>query len=264
MHTPLARSAARATARRLVHIVTIAFTSVAASLLAPAPAAAQEACSCAAPTFPARWSVFVSTGAATFETANINALLGAAGFFAVSDDAIGFGGGGFGSFGPLRIGAEHMRLDGGAESTPGGLSARVEASYTTVTLGWDLRPRGRLSIAPTLGVGRGSYVLTVGDRNGGAPVPASPAPTFDEILDAPGTSSRIAGGHWVFEPMLAADLLVVRGSSQRRGITIGARAGYRVAPNRPDWEYRGTAAAGGPIDQAKGPIVRLTVGVGGR
>ncbi len=241
-----------------------ALTVMLAMAFAPRPAGAQADCSCASTVWPARWSVFVSTGAATFETSQINALLGTAGYFAVSDDAIGFGGGGFGSFGPLRIGAEHVRLDGGEESTPAGLSARIEASYTIVTLGWDLRPRGRMSIAPTLGVGRGSYVLTLGDRNGGPSVPLSPAPTFDEILDAPGTSSRIAGGHWVFEPMLAAELLVVRGSSQRRGITIGARAGYRVAPNRPDWEYRGTAAAGGPIDQAKGPILRLTVGVGGR
>lgn len=232
--------------------------------LAPSAAGAQGACSCPAPTFPARWSVFLSTGGATFETSQINALLGTAGFLAVSNDAIGFGGGGFGSFGPMRIGAEHVRLDGGEESGPTGLSARIEASYTTLTLGWDLRPRGRLSLAPTVGVGRGSYVLTVGDRSGGATTPAAPPPTFTEILDAPGRSSRIAGGHWVFEPMLAGELLVVRSASQRRGITIGARAGYRVAPNRPDWAYRGKAVAGGPIDQAKGPILRLTVGVGGR
>ena len=232
--------------------------------IAPYRSAAQATCSCAVPTYPARWSIFLTTGGSTFETSQSNVLLGAAGYFAVSNDAVGFGGGGFGSFGPLRIGAEHVRLDGGEESTPTGLSARIEALYTTVTVGWDFRPRGRLSIAPTLGVGRGSYVLTVGDRNGGTIAPAVPPPTFGEILDAPGQSSRIAGRHWVFEPMLAGELLVVRSASQRRGITIGARAGYRVAPNRPDWEYRGNRATGGPIDQANGPILRLTVGVGGR
>ena len=121
-----------------------------------------------------------------------------------------------------------------------------------------------MSVAPTIGVGRGNYVLTVGDRNGGATAPTAPPPTFSEILDAPGRSSRIAGGQWVFEPMLAGEVLVVRSESQRRGIAIGARVGYRVAPNRPDWEYRGNAVAGGPIDRARGPIVRVTVGVGGR
>lgn len=245
--------------------VRAALVSVATLLTLAAPSArAQQACDCATPFFPARWSVFVSTGGATFTVDQINGHLATNGFAAVSNDAIGFGGGGFGSFGPLRLGAEHVRLDGGSESTAAGLSARIEASYTTLTLGWDLRPRGRLSVAPTLGVGRGNYVLTVGDRNGGATVPASPAPTFAEVVADPGRESRIEGKHWVFEPMLAADLLVVRSAARRRGITIGARVGYRVAPNRPDWEYRGSAVTGGPVDQAKGPIVRLTVGVGGR
>lgn len=222
-----------------------------------------QRCDCSSPVFPTRWSVFVSIAGATAETATINAQLAPAGYFAVSDDAVGFGVGGFTSFGPLRIGAEHVRLDAGEESTPAGRSARLEATYSMLTVGWDLRPRGRLSLAPTLGAGRGSYVLTVGDRAGGA-APPSPPPTFDEILAAPGRSSRISGGHWIYEPMLAADLLVVRASGARRGITLGARAGYRIAPNRPDWRYRGEVASGGPVDQAKGPILRLTLGVGGR
>lgn len=231
-------------------------------LAVPGLLSAQK-CDCVDPIHPARWSVFASVAGATMQTATINAALGPAGYFAVSDDAVGIGVGGFTSFGPLRLGAEHVRLDAGEESTPAGRSARLEASYTTLTVGWDVRPRGRLSVAPTLGVGRGAYVLTVGDRSGGA-TPASPPPTFAEILSLPGTSSRLSGGHWIYEPMLAADLLVVRSAAARRGVTLGLRAGYRIAPNRPDWEYRGTAASGGPVDQAKGPILRLTVGVGGR
>ena len=47
-------------------------------------------------------------------------------FAAVADDAYGFWPGGYGSFGPLRLGVEHVRLDAGEESTPAGLFARVE------------------------------------------------------------------------------------------------------------------------------------------
>lgn len=230
---------------------------------APGVIGAQD-CACGAPVYPARWSVFASTGGGLVQTDGINTLLGAASYFAVSDDAIGFGGGAFTSWGPLRLGAEHVRLDAGSESTPGGRSARLEAQYTTLVVGWDLRPRGRLSLAPSLGVGRGSFDLTVGDRAGGAAAPTTPAPTFAEVLASPGTESRIRGAHWVYEPMLAVELLVVRQHAQRRGITVGVRAGYRVAPNRPDWTYHGVAVSGGPVDQAAGPIVRLTIGVGGR
>lgn len=234
-----------------------------AALLVAPPAVAQE-CDCPTPLFPARWSVFVSTGGALLETSAINQRLAAEGYAALSRDAIAIGGGAYGSFGPLRLGVEHVRLDAGAESTPGGLSARLGSVYTTFTVGWDVVPRRRYGIVPTLGVGRGSYRVTVGDRNGGPAVPTTPPPTFDEVLAAPGSSSRIAGGHWILEPMLAADLLVARTADASRGITLGVRAGYRIAPNRPDWEYRGAAASGGPVDQAKGPIVRLTFGVGGR
>ena len=117
--------------RTAPHLRTL-LLATALTLTAPM-AAAQQACDCAVPFFPARWSVFVSTGGGTFTVDGINGVLATGGFAAVSNDAIGFGGGGFGSFGPLRIGAEHVRLDGGSETTPAGLSARIEASYTTLT-----------------------------------------------------------------------------------------------------------------------------------
>ena len=248
---------ARSTALTAAAVLATAFVSA-------APPAAAQPCDCRAPLFPARWSLFVSAGGGLLETTAINARLDAEGYATVSDDAIAFGVGGYGSFGPLRIGLEHVRLDAGEESTAGGLFARLEASYSAITIGWDVVPHSRYSIVPTLGVGRGSYVLTVGDVAGGATAPASPPPTFDDVLAAPGESARLAGGHWIVEPMLAADLLLTRSEVRARGITLGVRAGYRIAPNRPDWEYRGARASGGPIDQAKGPILRVTIGVGGR
>jgi hypothetical protein len=257
----MARSWIRLLAGAVVQTAAPVSALVAALLCAPSLAA--QSCDCPAPLFPARWSLFVSTGGALLETTTINERLSTGGYAAVSDDAIGFGAGGYGSFGPLRIGLEHVRLDAGEESTSGGRFARLEASYTAITFGWDIIPRSRYSVVPTLGVGRGSYVLTVGDIAGGAATPAPPPPTFDQVLAAPGESARLAGGHWVYEPMIVADLLLTRAPERSRGITFGVRAGYRVAPNRPDWEYRGERASGGPVDQAKGPIVRLTIGVGG-
>lgn len=234
---------------------------VVASLAAAVPVRAQG-CDCAAP--PPRWSVFGSFGAAMLEVGSINAHLTPRAYPALSRDAISFGGGGFISFGELKLGAEHVRLDAGEESGANGRFASLAASYTMATVGWELRSGARLSVAPTVGVGRGSYVVTVGDRAGGPAPGGPPSPTFDEIADAPGSGSRISGASWLVEPSLAADLLVLRGAGQRRGITLGARVGYRIAPNRPEWEYRGERATGGPVDQAKGPIVRFTLGIGGR
>ncbi|MBX7117379.1 MAG: hypothetical protein K1X31_00130 [Gemmatimonadaceae bacterium] len=242
----------------------LAATALALALTAATPPVARaQSCDCPAPVYPARWSVFLATGAGTMETTTLNALLaGAGGYYALSDDAISLGVGGYTSFGPLRLGAEYVQLVAGRESAPSGRHAWLESRYAMATVGWDLRPFGRLSLAPTLGVGRGQYVLGVGDRAGGAP--AAGTPTFPELLADPGTETTIAGGHWIYEPMIAADLVVVRLRGQRGGITIGARAGYRIAPNRPEWRARGEAVAGGPVDQAKGPILRITFGIGGR
>jgi hypothetical protein len=237
-------------------------TLAAVSTLLPVGARAQS-CSCEAPPA-ARWSVFASAGAGLVDAVSTNAHLTPLGYPALSRDAVAVGAGGFISFGELKLGLEHVRLDAGEESGANGLSARLTGSYTTATVGWELRPGARVSLAPTLGVGRGHYSVEVADRAGGATPPASPPPTFDEVAAAPGRGSTLGGAHWVFEPQLAAELLVLRRASDRLGITIGARVGYRVAPNRPDWEYRGERAAGGPVDQAKGPIARLTIGLGGR
>lgn len=230
--------------------------------LTPALARAQR-CDCGPPP-PAGWSVFVSAGAGLVSTSSTNTHLTPFGYPSLSRDAVAFGGGGTFSFGELKLGAEHVRLDAGEESGTSGFAARLRASYTVATIGWELRPTPRVSIAPTLGVGRGSYVVELADRNGGAGPPTSPAPTFDEVAASPGAASTVKGGHWVFEPQLAGEMLVLRRPSDRFGITIGARIGYRIAPNRPDWEYRGERATGGPTDQAKGPIARLTIGIGGR
>lgn len=210
----------------------------------------------------AGWSVYATTGAAALKTGDMNQRLTAAGYFSLSEDAVVFGGGGYGTFGDLKLGAEHIRMDGGEEGNPNGREAKIEAYYTTVTLGYEMRPASRVSLTPTLGIGRGSYVVKVGDRNGGT-VPADRDPTFDELLATPGRLSTISGGHWLYEPALASDILIVRQKGQKIGLVLGVRAGYRIAPNRADWHLGDRKVVGGPIDQAKGPIFRLTLGIGG-
>lgn len=210
----------------------------------------------------AGWAVYATTGAAALKTADMNVRLAAAGYYALSEDAVAFGGGGYGTFGDLKLGAEHIRMDGGEEGNPSGREAKIEAYYTTVTLGYELRPASRVSLTPKLGIGRGSYVVKVGDRNGGS-VPTNRDPTFDEILATPGRLSTITGGHWLYEPALSSDILIVRHAGQKLGLILGVHAGYRIAPNRADWHLGGRKVVGGPIDQAKGPIFRLNIGIGG-
>ncbi len=228
---------------------------------APATGAAQS-CDCPA-TPPPLWSVFGSAGASFVQVSSINAHLTPLGYSTLSRDATAFGVGGQMSFGELVLGAEYLSLDAGEESNTAGQAARLTARYVLVSIGREYRLHPRLRVAPALGIGRGTYAVTVSDPSTTAPA-VTPPPTFDEVLAAPGNSSRLSGSQWVFEPMLGGEVLVLRSPRDRRGIVIGAKLGYRLAFNRPDWEYRGRRASGGPVDQLDGPILRVTLGAGGR
>lgn len=231
-----------------------------AALMAGSSTMSAQACDCPA-TPPPLWSAFVSAGASFLQVSSINAHLTPLGYSTLSRDATSFGVGGQFAFGELVLGAEYLSLDAGEESNPAGQAARLTARYFLLSIGREYRLHPRLRVAPALGIGRGTYAVTVSDPSTTAP---TGTPTFDEVLAAPGDRSRLAGAQWVFEPMLGGELLVLRSPSDRRGIVIGAKLGYRLAFNRPDWEYRGRRASGGPVDQLDGPIVRITLGVGGR
>lgn len=243
-------------------LLLLVLTLLPAGARAQAAGTRSQSCACATPA-PARWSVFGSAGASLLQVTSVNGHLGPAGYATVSGDAISFGLGGHFSFGELRLGAEYLGLDAGEESTPAGQRARLEARYVLATAGWELRPLARLSVMPTLGIGRGALAVTLADP-GTTALPADPAPSFDDVVASPGAGSRLTGAQWVFEPMLALELLVLRNREDRVGITIGARAGYRMAFNRPEWEYRGARASGGPVDQLEGATLRVTIGIGGR
>ncbi len=235
-----------------------------AALLFAAPLARAQECGCAPAAFPAKWTVYATTGAALLEVASTNAHLGAAGLPSVSNDAMGFGIGALYAAGPLRFGAEYLWLDAGRESTSSGLSVRLASTQAVLLLGYSLFRLKGVSIVPTFGVGHATQRLVIGDRAGGATPAPTPPPTFDEVLVSPGRSSRLDGGQWMWESLIAVDAVVPTRPGAEWGVTLGARAGYRLGPNRPEWEYRGKATSGGSVDQATGPVVRLIIGFGRR
>ena len=238
--------------------------SALALVLCSAGSLPAQVCTCSPEMFPAKWAAYASTGLGVLEVSSTNNHLAGAGLPSVSDGAMGFGLGGYYVVGPLRLGAEHVWLDAGRESTPGGLSSRLASSHTLVSIGYTLLTYRRVSVVPMFGMGRAHQVLVVGDRAGGPTPPANPAPTFDDVLNSPGRSSRLSGAQWIWEPMISADAAVLTKPGSSWGITLGIRAGYRVGPNRPTWQYKGREAFGGPVDQANGPVLQFIAGYGHR
>ena len=210
-------------------------------------------------------SVFLATGGNLTSTDGINEYIRKGGYFAVSNDAISYGGGVRGNWGRLVFGGELAYADYGEEGNPdNGRNVALKSRYYMAQAGYAWYAGRHLNVYPMLGVGVGSVTLTLSDRNGGGTPAAGTQVTFPEVVLHPNFSSDLTGNYLLFEPAIGADWLVLRSVADRFGVSIGARLGKRIAPNRATWKLDGTKVVGGPDAGPDGTFMRLTIGIGWR
>lgn len=210
-------------------------------------------------------SVFFSTGGSLTSTRDLNARLDTAKFFAVSNDAISYGGGVRGRWGRMILGGEFAMVDFGEEGDPvRGKTSALRGSHYLMQIGYSWWAGRHLNVYPMLGAGAGTMSVTLSDRNGGGAPPAGVDPTFTEIVMHPNYSSTIVARYLLFEPAIGADWLVLRSVGDRMGLTIGARLGKSSTPNRAAWKLDGAKVVGGPDVGPDGMYGRLTFGIGWR
>jgi hypothetical protein len=210
-------------------------------------------------------TIFVSTGGSFASTNGLNAAIDTAKYFAVSNDAISFGGGARVHWGRMILGAEMAMSDFGEEGDPTrGRTVALRSRFVLGQLGYAWWAGRHLNVYPMLGVGAGTMELTLSDRNGGGAPPVGIEPTFTEIALHPNFTSKPEATYLVFEPSVGADWLVLRSLGDRMGLTIGARLGAKIAPNRATWRLDGRKVVGGPDVGPDGAWLRLTAGIGWR
>jgi hypothetical protein len=210
-------------------------------------------------------SVFLGTGGSIAFTADLNQRLDTAKYFAVSNDAISYGGGARIGFGRMVLGGEFAMTDFGEEGDPrSGRTSALRSRFYLGQFGYTWYAGRHLNLYPMLGVGAGTMVLTLSDRNGGGAPPAGVDPSFTEVALHPNYSSKLDATYLLFEPAIGADWLVLRSVGDRFGLTIGARAGKKIAPNRAAWHFDGRKVVGGPDVGPDGGWFRLTAGIGWR
>lgn len=95
--------------------------------------------------------------------------------------AISLGGGGHGRFGRVRFGGEGHALLVSTPSTRG-VHTEVGGGYGLLTLGYDVRPEGRIALSPIVGVGGGAITVHVADDSGF---------TFHDALRDPGREAQL-------------------------------------------------------------------------
>jgi hypothetical protein len=210
-------------------------------------------------------SAYFSTGGTWMNVDGINGVTTKAGYYTVSNDAISYGGGLRLGFGRMLFGGEFATVDYGEEGNlNNGRTIRLKNRYYLAQVGYAWWAGRHFNLYPVIGAGLGAVTLDVSDRNGGGATPAGVDPTFDEVVQHPNYSANLVGNYLLFEPAIAADWLVLRSVADRFGLTMGARIGRRIAPNRSTWKVGGTKVVGGPDAGPDGTFLRLTVGIGWR
>jgi hypothetical protein len=186
------------------------------------------------------------------------------GFYTISNDGYSIGIGGYGSvMRRLVLGGELHIADLGQEANPSGKTNQLTTNYWMGTLGYAIYTSWRVNVVPFLGIGTGSVKLTLKNRNGGATVPDTQDPTFDEVILSPGSQSVMKGNYVMVQPGLGADVLLLRQETDRIGITLGVRFSSQISPNRTTWKYKGREVFGGPDVGPTGGVVRVVAGIGG-
>ncbi len=206
-------------------------------------------------------------GVQELETAGLNGSLVSSGFPAFDDAALTLGGFGFGTVGDLIIGGEGHGIFPLEEDAPGGeYRSRLTGGYGFFNLGYMAVSTRNLDVYPMIGIGGGATVVDIVERS---------SPTFDDVLDDPGTSSRLTGSTFLLSGSIGADYRfgVDRRRRSRRdrdrdhdddrnaGLFVGVRAGWIWAPGDTRWELdQLNDVAGGPSTVTEGLFVRLSIG----
>lgn len=210
-------------------------------------------------------TIFFGTGGSVASTRDLNARLDTAKFFAVSNDAISYGGGLRLGFGRVIVGGEFAYTDFGEEGDPvNGLTSSLRSRFYLGQFGYAWWAGRHFNLYPMIGVGAGTMQVELGNRNGGGSPPAGRDPTFTEVVVHPNYSSKLDATYLLFEPAIGADWLVLRSVADRMGVTIGARLGKKFSPNRAAWKLNGGKVIGGPDVGPDGTWFRLTAGIGWR
>ncbi len=186
------------------------------------------------------------------------------GFWTLSNDGYSLGVGGYGPVtGRILLGGEWNTANMGEESSPTGKTNAISTRYWMGTLGFAAWTNWRINVIPFAGVGLGKVKLTLRSRDGGATVPGTQDPTFDEIIMSPGSSSVIDGSYLMVQPGVAVDFLVLNQESQTLGLTLGLRLSSVLSPNRTSWTYQGREVFGGPDTGPVGGSIKVILGVAG-
>jgi hypothetical protein len=186
------------------------------------------------------------------DLAELNNSLKSSGFEAFGPSMPSWGGGGMFVLNNFLIGGQGAGFFSQTTKSDNS-SAILRAGYGQASFGYLFRTNKRSVLLPVIGIGGGGMDITVGPDN-------SPGDFSSQLNNPVGTMNAQAGG-WFLSAELTYNYFFL--AQELQGFFIGARAGYRYAPN--DWKFNcnGQSFTGSPGVNLSGPYVTILIGGGG-
>ncbi len=195
---------------------------------------------------------------------DLSDVLRGSGFATPHTNALTLGGGGYGLYHRVLVGAEGHAALWQSQSTTGGRETGLAGGYGMLDVGYAVIRTSHWIVYPMGGVGGGAMQVDLRDRTGVGIGPDINDPTFDEVLGDPGHRSRLNRVGVVTSVGMGIDFVA---RSPRNGSTggflIGVRAGYLFNPAVGTWRLYDQEVTGGPEAKLAGPFVKVSFGGGG-
>lgn len=191
---------------------------------------------------------------------DLNNAMVAANLPKIDEQFLTLGAAGYGERGRWLFGGQGTGLIGRSKATTNGaFDVSLNGGYALFRVGYKVVVQEGFELSPTFGIGAAGMQLSIRGRS---------APTFNDILSAPGRSSTLANASFMLDLGAQANGRIEIGTkdpNERGGVLVGMSAGYLFAPATSNWQLDGlNSVAGGPTVKMQGVYVRLSVGGWGR
>ncbi len=184
-----------------------------------------------------------------YDFSKLNASFSSNNLPLISENIIGFGGGGHGYINKIIIGGEGYTFEL-IDKNNGNYLTQVKGDVGFFNLGYLLINKDKWMLSPMLGIGAHTMEIEITESNN---------ESFSQILSDPKNSTRLKNEQVLFDLGLQGNFFL----SENKLFSIGLKAGYQFSAMENKWTNANGVIANGPATNADGAYAQLHFSFGG-
>lgn len=170
-----------------------------------------------------------------YDFTNLNNVFSTNNLPILSENILGYGGGGHGYIDRLILGGEGFSYEV-PERNNGIYKTNIQGGVGFFNIGYVLLNKSRVMISPMLGIGAATMDINIYENTSG---------DFNQIITNPKKGTRLKNEQFLLDLGVQSNVFLTR----NKFFSIGVKAGYQLAPIEGRWsDVNGTIANGPPTN----------------